>query len=95
MRTFLVSLFREIRVEDLRDREGNWVSTTYDEAFFIPMLEMACDSVEYIDEYMYLYNYGTGNSDGQARHQAQADNAIYVRSQPRYACLPKYQKYIL
>jgi hypothetical protein len=49
MRTFLVSLFREIRVEDLRDREGNWVSTTYDEAFFIPMLEMACDSVEYID----------------------------------------------
>jgi len=28
------------------------------------MLEMACDSVEYIDEYVYLYNYGTGENDG-------------------------------
>jgi glycosyltransferase involved in cell wall biosynthesis len=95
MRTFLVSLFREIRVEDLRDRDGNWLTTTYDEAFFIPMLEMACDSVEYIDEYVYIYNYGTGNSDGQVRHQVQADNAIYVRSQPRYNCLQKYQKYAI
>lgn len=40
---------------------------------------MACDSIEYIDEYLYLYNYGTGNNDGETIHKVQIDSASYVR----------------
>lgn len=44
----------------MKNRDGTWVQATYDETFILPILEMACDSIEYIDEYVYVYNYGTG-----------------------------------
>ena len=47
---------------------GKWVQATWDETFMIPLLEMSCNSIEYIDEYVYLYNYGTGDNDGEAHH---------------------------
>lgn len=79
MRTFLVSLFLEIKEEHMRHRDGRWVDATYDETFILPMLEMACDSIEYIDEYVYLYNYGTGQNDGEINHDIQSAAALYVR----------------
>lgn len=93
MRTFLVSLFLEIKEEHMKDRAGNWVQATYDETFILPILEMSCDSIEYIDEYMYLYNYGTGNNDGQAHHETQLDVAHYIRELPKYQCIPQFLKY--
>lgn len=48
----------------MKHPNGDWVQATWDETFMIPLLEMSCDSIEYIDEYVYLYNYGTGDNDG-------------------------------
>lgn len=79
----------------MKYRDGRWVQATYDETFILPILQMACDSIEYIDEYVYLYNYGTGENDGEVRHQIQEDAAFYVRQLPRYTCLQKYQKFVM
>ena len=51
----------------MKDANGQWLTATYDEVFLLPMLEMACDRVHYIDEYLYLYNTGTGNNDAEVR----------------------------
>lgn len=95
MRTFPVSVFLEIKEEHMKYRDGRWVQATYDETFILPMLEMACDSIEYIDEYVYLYNYGTGENDGEIHHDLQSEAALYVRELPRYSCIEKYQKYVI
>jgi hypothetical protein len=95
MRTFRVELFHHIKEEHMKNTDGTWIQATYDETFIMPMLEMACDSIEYIDEYVYIYNYGTGENDGEIHHKVQSDAALYVRSLPRYECLEKYQKYVI
>jgi hypothetical protein len=33
----------------MKYKDGRWIEATYDETFLMPMLEMACDSIEYID----------------------------------------------
>lgn len=61
----------------------------------LPILEMACDSIEYVDEFVYLYNYGTGENDGEIHHDLQSEAAVYVRQLPRYECVSKYAKYAI
>jgi hypothetical protein len=33
----------------MKFRDGRWIDAAWDEAFYQPLLEMGCDSIEYID----------------------------------------------
>jgi hypothetical protein len=63
LRTFKVSTFLKIRVNDLKDNEGNWFRSAYDQTICPQVLELSCGKNEYIDEFFYLYNFGLGNND--------------------------------
>lgn len=42
---------------------NEWFTSTYDEVICLPMLEMSCGNIEFFEEYLYLYVYGTGFND--------------------------------
>lgn len=63
LRSFKVSTFRKIRVEDLQDSEGHFFVSASDQTICPMVLELSCGKNEYLDEFFYLYNYGLGNND--------------------------------
>lgn len=79
LRTFKAKLFLKIKVEDLKDLNGEWYTSTYDEVICLPMLEMSCGRNMYIDEYFYLYNFGLGTNDLQVDKGLQKSIADEVK----------------
>jgi hypothetical protein len=49
LRSFKANLFLKIAEKDMKDDEGQWLRSTYDEVICLPILEMACGKVEYVD----------------------------------------------
>lgn len=57
LRTWKIFLWRNIKKEDLLDRDGNYWSTTGDLSFMYPMLEMSgAEHYKYMPEINYIYN---------------------------------------
>lgn len=55
------------------------------------MLEMSCGNIEFINEYLYLYSYGTGLNDRMVDEKLQWNIAQYVKfKMPKYQCNPKF-----
>jgi hypothetical protein len=49
---------------------------------------MACDKVEYVDEYFYLYNFGIGTNDLMVDGNLQKKIANYIKfKKSKYHCL--------
>jgi hypothetical protein len=75
----------------LKDEKGEWFTSTYDEVICLPMLEMSCGNIEFINEYLYLYSFGTGLNDRQVDEKLQYSIAQYVKfKMPKYECNTKY-----
>ncbi len=73
----------------MKDWNGEWYTSTYDEVICLPMLEMACGRTYYVEEFFYLYNYGLGSNDVDVDFGLQkriADEVKYRRN--KYECLP-------
>ena len=51
---------------------------------------MACGQIEYLEEYTYVYNAGTGSNVGSMVYDTQRNNALYIRLKDKYNCLPEY-----
>jgi hypothetical protein len=45
LRSFRVDLYLEIKEKDLKNKEGVWFNSTYDEVICLPMLEMSCGNI--------------------------------------------------
>lgn len=86
--TFRYSLWKRIKDEDLRDREGEYFRVSGDQAFMFPMLEMAGPKGKFIDEVLYVYNIDNPLNDFKINRPEQAEATAYIRSQPRYEVLP-------
>lgn len=82
--TFKYFLWKAIRDEDLRDREGEYFRISGDQAFMFPMLEMAGSRGRYIDEILYVYNIDNPLNDFKISRAEQAEATAYIRSQKRY-----------
>ena len=82
LRSFKASLFLKIKEEDMKDKNGEWFTSTYDEVICLPILEMSCGKIVYVDEFFYLYNFGIGTNDLQVDQGLQksiADEVKYKR----------------
>lgn len=83
----------KIDEKDMKFENGDWINATYDEAILLPMLEMSCGNFQYVEEYVFLYGYGSGNNDGMVRPEEQKKAQEYIRSLPVYKCnMKKRQK---
>ncbi|HEY9838671.1 MAG TPA: hypothetical protein V6D27_17445, partial [Vampirovibrionales bacterium] len=56
LRTFKYLLWRNIKLEDLQDENGNFYRMAGDLATMFPMLEMAAERSRFIPETLLIYN---------------------------------------
>lgn len=56
LRTFRRELFLKIKEEDFKLENGEWLDVTGDQAFMLPMLEMAAERSRFIPDVLYSYN---------------------------------------
>ena len=66
------------------DKEGNWLTVTWDNAMYFPIMEMSCGKVLYLPEITYQYNTGTGMNDYAIYGKEQAAIKKYIRRLPKY-----------
>jgi len=86
-KTFKYYLWRHIKDEDLRDKDGNIFKVASDLAIMFPMLEMAAYRFRYINEFLYVYNKVNPLNDDKIHLERQQVAVNYIRSLPPYSPL--------
>ena len=85
LRTYRRELFLKIKDSDFKLPNGKWLDTAGDQAFMLPMLEMAGEKSRHIPEVLYIYNVANTLRDGTVNAPRQEEVAKYVRSLPKYS----------
>jgi glycosyltransferase involved in cell wall biosynthesis len=88
LRTYRRELFLKIDEIDFRRPDGEWLDTTGDQAFMIPMLEMAGKHSRHIDEILYVYNDSIAN-DTNTNRLRQIELERYIRAKKKYTPIEK------
>ncbi|MCF7851818.1 MAG: glycosyltransferase family 2 protein [Simkaniaceae bacterium] len=86
LRTFYAGLFKKIHKNDLMHQK-KFISASADQAFMLPMLDMAREHAFFIPEVMYIYNKSNANSDFRHKAKEQLDMKAYIRQLPPYPIL--------
>lgn len=85
LRTFKYKLWRRIKVDDLRDLNGNFYKTTWDMAYMFPMLEMAGHHSRFVKEIVYVYNQHDHNDHVvPEKRRSQLANEAEIRKRKKY-----------
>lgn len=83
--TFRKTLFDNIKKKDFMNKEGQFFSTTSDQAIMWPMVEMSGpDHFKAIDKVLYCYNLGNPISDHVAHRQDQLLTEHDIRNRKPY-----------
>ena len=85
LRTYRKELFLKIKEEDFKFKNGNWFDTAGDQAFQLPMLEMAGFRSRHIPQILYVYNMANVSRDGYLNEKRQEEVAAYIRKLPTYS----------
>ncbi|MBS0615262.1 MAG: glycosyltransferase family 2 protein [Verrucomicrobia bacterium] len=83
LKTFYVSLFKQIYVQDLL-YEGRFLESSSDVAIMLPLIEMAGTHAHFVKDVLYVYNHLNPLNDDKLRWQKQFDMVSYIRSLPSY-----------
>jgi glycosyltransferase involved in cell wall biosynthesis len=84
LRTFKKDLILKINESDLKDVNGEWLSTTGDQAIMLPMLEMSQHKSKFISEVLYVYNVSDNQRDSSINEKKQIELAKFIRSKEKY-----------
>lgn len=87
LRTFKYKLWKQIKLEDLKDASGNFYKMAWDLAFMFPMLEMAGSRAKYVKEAVYCYNLVNPLNDHKVNHQLQMLLDNEIRNKKTYSRL--------
>lgn len=79
LRTFRYGLFKKIKYDDFLDWNGEFYKTSIDKAFMYPMIEMARERSEFIDDLLYVYNFNNPLNVHKARRQLQLQTSHYLK----------------
>jgi len=87
LKTFRAGLFQSIDQRDFQDADGRWLAGARDQAFMLPLLEMAGhDRAVYIPDVLCVYNAATsGEFQDPARTVVERAAAAVVRGKTPYA----------
>ena len=83
LRSFKLSLWRNINHEDLKDTRG-YYKMAYDQAIMLPLLEMASERSRYVPETLYVYNRSNPNNVDKIKQRVQFETAKKIRGQQKY-----------
>ena len=90
LRTMKAFLWNNIDKNDLKDKNGEYFKYCYDQAVFLPALEMSRDGhIGYIPYTQYIYNDTNPEQVEKTHRQEQEDNARYIRSKNKYQPLKR------
>jgi glycosyltransferase involved in cell wall biosynthesis len=89
LRTFRKELIFKIKIEDLKDDNNEWLTTTGDQAIMLPMLEMSSERSKYVSDILYVYNVSDNSRDSYINEKKQIELANYIRKKPKYNRLEK------
>ena len=84
LRTYKYKLWKKIKIEDLQDENGVFFSTGLDFAFMVPMLEMAGNRFEFIEDILYVYNNQNPLNDYKIVPQEQMAVEMKTRMKEKY-----------
>lgn len=84
LRTYRRELFLQIKEEDFKFPNGEWLDVTGDQAFMLPMLEMSSERSRFIPDILYVYNVANPTRDGATKVARQEEVAKYIRSKNKY-----------
>jgi hypothetical protein len=88
LRTFKYKVWKNVKHDDLKGPDGEFIRVAGDLAVMYPMLEMSGrDRVQFIPEKIYVYNQETQYNDHKLRVQEQMNMADYIASKPPYSRL--------
>ena len=86
LRTFKYHLWKQIKIEDLKNKEGNFYEAAWDLAFMFPMLEMAGDKISFVKELIYVYNLHDNNDHVvPEKRKKQLSYESEIRRKPKYS----------
>lgn len=88
LRTYRKEIFMKIDEEDFK-RDGEFMKTTGDQAFMIPILEMAGSRSKYVSDLLYVYNDSNISRDSSVNNAAQVEMSKYICSKKKYKLLDK------
>ena len=83
LRSFKYELFSKIKYEDFLDWNGEFYKTSIDKSFMYPMIEMARERCEFIEDLLYVYNFNNPLNVHKARRALQLKTSDYLKNQKR------------
>ena len=84
LRTFRHDLWLSVNPNDLLDKNGQYFSVAWDLAIMYPMLEMAGNRQEFVQDLLYVYNDQNPISDHKIRRREQISVAKKIRRKNNY-----------
>lgn len=84
LKTFRHDLWLSIKPTDFLDKNGHFYSVASDLAIMFPMLEMAGNRQEFMDQVLYVYNDYNPISDHKIRRRCQIITAKEIRKKKKY-----------
>ena len=84
LRTFKYKLWKHIKLEDLKDENGEYYKMTYDQAIMLPLLEMASERSKFIPEILHVYNKENPLNVDKIKAQEQYELAQKIRNKKPY-----------
>ena len=84
LRTFRHDLWLSVNPNDLLDKNGQYYSVAWDLAIMYPMLEMAGNRQEFVQDLLYVYNDQNPISDHKIRRREQISVAKKIRRKNKY-----------
>ena len=84
LRTFKYILWRNIKLTDLRDEQGEIYKMAGDLAMMFPMLEMAAERSQFVEDILVIYNRSNPLNADKVNANLQLSNEQKVRTSPKY-----------
>jgi len=83
VKTFYAGLFKNIKLQDLLDKDG-FLTAACDMAYMFPILEMVAGKFKFIKDTLYIYNCIPFNNVYKTKLQKQLHNANILRAKNKY-----------
>ena len=84
LRTFKYKLWKQIDQQDFLDKNGNLYKRTCDLAMMFPLIELAGDRFEFIEDVLYVYNMSNPLNDFKVDHKEQFSYELELRNKKKY-----------
>ena len=91
LRTHRRELFLKIKIDDLKDEDGEFYKAAPDLGFQFPMLEMASERARHIPDVLYVYNVSNPNNECKTMQSTIDRIEMRLRSAKRYERLESLQ----